>query len=339
MTKRIIVLLLVVYVGLAFGQEETKEFKNYQEMRGYIGSLFQQQKYEEAARILENHLARFPDHLEANAYNLALVYGRLKQYQEAINALRYALDRDIWFNKYAFGAEFWEPFKEMKEFKKLLDRNETFRQEAQKSAKPDLLVLMPKGYSKEEGKYPLFIALHGGSSNIDNFRKVWKSKRMEEEFITAYVQSSLVVGMDSYNWREDMDTTKKEIVEAYNEIIKEYPVDEKEVIIGGFSAGGVAALEVTLCDLIPAAGFIVLCPAKPESFSDENIIEAKERGVRGTILATEMDPRLSVQKEMVGVLKTTDFPYQFVVTPNIGHWFPEDLDVKIDEAIHHIRNR
>ena len=339
MIKRSIVLLLVMCVGLAFGQEETKEFESYQEMRGYIGSLFQQQKYEEAARILEKHLDRFPDHLEANAYNLALIYGRLKQYQEAINALQYALDRDVWFNKYAFGAEFWEPFKKIEEFEKFLDRNETLRQEAQKSAKPDLLVLTPKGYKKEEMKYPLFIALHGGSSNIENFREVWKSEKMEEEFITAYVQSSLVVGMNSYTWTEDIDTAKKEIVEAYNEIIKKYPIDREEIIIGGFSAGGVAALEVTLCDLIPVAGFIVLCPAKPESFHDENIIEAKERGVRGTILTTEMDPRLSVQKEMVEVLKTADFPHQFVVTPNIGHWFPEDLDVKIDEAIHHIRNR
>ncbi len=339
MTKRSIVLLLVMCVGLAFGQEETKEFESYQEMRGYIGSLFQQQKYEKAARILENHLDRFPDHLEANAYNLALVHGRLKQYQEAIKALRYALDRDVWFNKYAFGAEFWEPFKKMEEFKNLLDRNETFRQEAQKSAKPDLLVLTPKGYNKEERKYPLFVALHGGSSNIENFRKVWKPKKMEEEFITAYVQSSLVVGMDSYTWTEDIETAKKEIVEAYNEIVKKYPVDEKEIIIGGFSAGGVAALEIILCNSIPVHGFVVLCPAKPESFSDENIKKAKERGVRGTILTTEMDPRLSVQKEMVEVLKTTGLQYQFVVTPNIGHWFPEDLDVKIDEAIHHIRNR
>jgi len=29
----------------------------------------------------------------------------------------------------------------------------------------------------------------------------------------------------------------------------------------------------------------------------------------------------------------------FVVTPNIGHWIPEDIEVKIDQAIDHIRQR
>ena len=32
-------------------------------------------------------------------------------------------------------------------------------------------------------------------------------------------------------------------------------------------------------------------------------------------------------------------PHQFEITPNIGHWIPEDLDKKIDWAIAHIRNK
>jgi predicted esterase len=340
MTKRTIVFFLIICISLAFGQEETrtKKFVHYQEMREYFGNLYQQKKFKVAAEILENHLDRFPDHLEANAYNLALTYGQLKQYQKAINALQYALDRGVWFDIYAFGPEFWAPFKKLEKFKKVLIRNEMFRQEAQKLAKSDLLVLTPEGYREEE-KYPLFIALHGGSSNITNFRKVWKSKKMEKEIITAYVQSSLVVGLNRYTWTVDMDIAKKEIIEAYNKIIKKYPVDEKEIIIGGFSAGGVAALEIMLCNSVPVTGFVVLCPGKPESFNNENINEAKKRGVRGTILTNEMDPRLPDQKEMVEVLKTEGFQYQFVVTPNIGHWFPKDLDVKIDDAIYHVRHK
>jgi len=291
MKQRSVIFFLIIGISLAFGQEEkkTREFVHYQQMREYFGNLYQQKKYKEAIEILENHLDRFPDHLEANAYNIAISYGQLKQYQKAMNALQYALDRSVWFNIYAFEAEFWAPFKKIEKFKRILVRNEALRQEAQKSSKPDLLVLPPEGYRKEQ-KYPLFIALHGGSSNIANFREVWKSEKMEKEFITAYVQSSLLVGMGRYSWTVDMEIT-------------------------------------------------VLCPAKPQSFNKENIIEAKARGIRGTIVTTEMDPRLSVQKEMVEVLKTEGFQYQFVVTPNIGHWFPEDLDKKIDDAIYHIRHR
>ena len=340
MKQRSVIFFLIIGISLAFSQEETKskKFTHYQEMREYFGNLYQQKKYKEAIEILENHLDRFPDHLEANAYNIAISYGQLKQYQKAMNALQYALDRGVWFNIYAFETEFWTPFKKIEKFKRILVRNEALRQEAQKSSKPDLLVLPPEGYRKEQ-KYPLFIALHGGSSNIANFREVWKSEKMEKEFITAYVQSSLLVGMGGFSWTVDMEITKKEIIEAYHMIMKKYPVDENEIIIGGFSAGGVAALEAVLSHSIPVTGFVVLCPGKPGSFNKENIIEAKARGIRGAILTTEMDPRLSVQKEMVEVLTTEGFQYQFVVTPNIGHWFPEDLDVKIDDAIDHIRHR
>ena len=39
------------------------------------------------------------------------------------------------------------------------------------------------------------------------------------------------------------------------------------------------------------------------------------------------------------VFKSEEFPLQFVVTPDIGHWIPEDIEVKIDQAIYHIRQR
>lgn len=120
--------------------------------------------------------------------------------------------------------------------------------------------------------------------------------------------------MNGCSWTEDLELAKKEISEAFHKVKKEYSVDEKEVIIGGFSSGEIAALEVSLSN-------------------------AKARGLRGTLLTTEMDPRLSVQKEMVEVFKSAGFPLQFVVTPDIGHWFPEDIETRIDQAIDHIRQK
>ena len=63
------------------------------------------------------------------------------------------------------------------------------------------------------------------------------------------------------------------------------------------------------------------------------------RNVRGILLTTEMDPRLPVQKKMAEVFKSENFPLQFIITPNIGHWFPEDLDEKLDQAIEYIQRK
>ena len=329
-------LLLAASSLITQTQEKKKEFSTYAEMRKHFGELYQQKRLREAADLLEWAITRFPDHLEANAFNLALVYGQLKEYDKGIKVLKYAFNRGIWVDANLFSQEFWAPFREREEFKEIIARNEALRQEAQKHTKPEILVLTPEKYDRQR-KYPLFIALHGGGGNITEFKEAWKSKKLSEEFILAYFQSSQIVSMNGYSWTEDIELAKKEISEGFHKVKKDYSVDEKEVIIGGFSSGGVAALEVSLSNVFPVAGFVVLCPAKPESFTVVNVREAKARGLRGTLLTTEMDPRLSVQKEMAMVFRSEGFPLQFVVTPNIGHWFPEDIEVKIDQAIDHIR--
>ncbi len=331
---RILMLFLlggILLSGLA--QQKERSFKNYQDMRKYVGELYSQKKYSEAVDVLRNALARFPDHLHANAYNLALMYGHLGEHEKGIKVMQYALEHGIWFGKYDFyNEEIWGPYKKLESFQTFLDQNEVFWKEAQNKAKPELVIFAPEGYDDQK-KYPLFIALHGGNSNIENFRKSWISERLQREFILAYVQSSQAVSMDGYNWTEDIELSKKEIADAYKKTIKKYMILKDKVIIGGFSSGGVAALEVALNNTIPVAGFIALCPAKPESFTAKKVIEMKGRGMRGTILTTEMDPRLPDQKKMNEILEGEGFPCEFFITPDIGHWFPEDLDKKLDSAI------
>ena len=78
---------------------------------------------------------------------------------------------------------------------------------------------------------------------------------------------------------------------------------------------------------------------KVESFQEGAVAEARERGLRGTILTTELDPWLPVQREMVEILEKTGLQHRFVVTPDIGHWIPDDLGAQIDDSIDHIRGR
>ena len=339
MKKKIVVALVLVFgMSSVFSQEarQEREFSTYQEMREYLGKLYEEKKYREAIELLESVLDRFPEHIHANTWNLAFMYIQFEEFDKGCQALQYALDHGVWFGKYDFGNPAWGEFKEQDGFKQIMAQNDKLAQAAQKQAKSVLEVLLPESFSTEKS-YPLFIALHGGGGNIAEFKTSWHSPQMKSEFITAYVQSSQMVAMNGYNWTEDIELSKKEIADAYRQVLEKYPVDKDEVIIGGFSSGGVAALEMILSHTVPLSGFIVLCPAKPDTFSAEKVLAAKQRGVRGTLLTTEMDPRLPDQKEMAEVFKTVDIPHQFIVTPDIGHWFPKDLSEKIDEALDHIR--
>ena len=333
-----LVVLLLTGAPAAQGQEGEYDYTNYADMRAEFGRLYNEGKLEEGAQLLEWAMDKFPDNRMANSFNLALIYTRLGQAEKALNLLMSALDDGVFFSVYAFDHELFGPLRETAMYDEFAARNKEIINEARKHSVSEYSVVMPEGY-RESKEYPLFIALHGGGGNMKGFREVWKSSLLATEFVTLFVQSSQVVSMTGYNWTEDLEISKKEIKDAFDNVMRDYAINEREIIVGGFSSGGVASLEVSLCNTIPVAGFVVLCPARPESFTDENIAAARDRGLRGTVLTTEMDPRLETQKEMEGVMKKNGFEHVFRVTPDIGHWFPEDLDVQIDEAIIHIRNK
>jgi acetyl esterase/lipase len=75
----------------------------------------------------------------------------------------------------------------------------------------------------------------------------------------------------------------------------------------------------------------------PDEFTPEDVRAARDRGIRGTILTTEMDGRVDQQRRMEEIMREEGLPLEFFVTPNIGHWYPEDLAQRIDQAITHIR--
>jgi ketosteroid isomerase-like protein len=116
-------------------------------------------------------------------------------------------------------------------------------------------------------------------------------------------------------------------------MVRDYPVDARRLVVGGFSSGGVASLDLVLHDAIPARGFVALCPGRPPDFTPEAVRDAVARGVRGALLTTEMDGRHQDQRAMAAILEAEGMVHRFVVTPDVGHWFPDDLAESIDEAL------
>jgi predicted esterase len=341
--KKWIVTFILIFWALGFAipgesRESTRQFSTYQEMRAEVGRLYQQQKFEESAELLEWGFKAFPNHMEANAFNLMLAYAQLKQWPKGIRIMKRALHKNVWFGKYTFQHPLFEGYKKERSFQKLMKKNQSLMAAAQKNCQPLLKIQKPETLEKNK-KYPLFIALHGGGENLEQFIPRWTSEKLKKTFFIAYPQSSQIISMNGYNWTEDIALSLSEIKTAYEQIISENPVDPEQVYVGGFSSGGVAALELVLKNIFPIRGFVVLCPAKPDNFSSLEVTAAKDRGVRGTLITTEMDQRLDQQREVIQAFLQQGLQYQFIVTPNIGHWYPADLDSKIDQALDHINNR
>jgi predicted esterase len=325
-----------LFLALALPQRGRAQERSYEEMRAEVVQLFQAESFEAAAAILEEALDEYPSHLLANTTNLAIMRVSMGDPEGAVEVLFYGLDHDHFYSKYAFLGEFWAPVREASAWGEFRARNEMARARAQTEVRPRLEVSLPAGFDPDR-RYPLFIALHGGGENLDVFIPEWTSPLLRREFIMAFPQSTQLVAMNGYNWTEDVGKSLREIQKAYQEVVEAYPVDEEQVLVGGFSSGGVASMEIVLRNALTVRGFVALCPGMPEAFTPESVRAARDRGIRGTILTTEMDGRVEQQRRMDEVMTEEGLPHEFHITPNIGHWYPDDLGERIDRAIAHIR--
>lgn len=326
-----VVIVLGLLAGAPARGQEKKEFADYGEMRAYLGELFQQQKYAEAAALLESVFDRYPANVMANSYNLAAARVYLGQNDKAVEALEVGLRRGIFYGLWDFVTEFWNPIRETPRFQAFLKANRARIDEAQSKAVLLTDVVTPEGYDPAR-TYPLFIALHGGGGTIAEFKPLWTSPRLKSEFITLYVQSTQVAGMRGFHW-QDVALTHRDLEAAYRKALAQYPVDAGRVVIGGFSSGGYGSMVTAFADLFPVRGFVALCPPVPESLRDEDILAAKARGLRGTLLTTGLDDRIEAQRAMAERMTKLGLAVEFQETPNIGHWFPDDFAARLDKAI------
>jgi len=172
--NRFIMIVAVYTLGTAAcaGPQSTFPFDDYLSMRTHFGELYQNGNLEEAAELMEAALPRFPDHLEANAFNLAIVYGQLGETAKGFRAMHTALDQGVWFNIYGFGSPLFNPYRDQDGLETVMARNDSLRLAAQANSAPDLKVVLPEEYSADR-TYPLFIALHGGGGNMEDFSTIW----------------------------------------------------------------------------------------------------------------------------------------------------------------------
>jgi len=333
MKKTLVILgaVLCLLSSAALQGQEKREFTSYKEMREYLGELFEEKKFEEAAALLESVLDRYPDNVLANTYNLALARAYLGDADRSLAALEEGHRRGVFYGIWNFTAEIWEPVKSSPRFEAFFEVNQARIAAAQEKASMKLEVVTPEGFDAAK-KYPLFIALHGGGESTADFRPSWTSPRLRGEFITAYVQSSQVATMQGFHW-QDVTVTRKELEAAYKQAVEQYPVDRERVIIGGFSSGGFGSLVAAMENFFPVRGFVVLCPEVPATIDDEEIQAARARGLRGTLLTTEADKRVEQQRTLMSRMEKAGLAVDFHLTPSIGHWYPEDFAVLLDRAL------
>lgn len=313
------------------------KFDLFWEFEKHYSVPYGEKKYEETLTLLKN-AAKYLSEEEYSKYrfnillDIARIYSEQKDMEGCTKTIKEALK--LGFN-FPLGWKRFEFLRDSEEYTSIVEANEKLFKEAQKNASFKYEVHLPKDYDPSK-KYPLFFSLHGDGSdgNIPNHSWYWKHDLLNQRgFILVYPQSSQVRCHNGYGWLIDMEKSRNEIAACYEEIKKNYSIDESCVIIAGFSGGSNASIDTALHNAIPAKGFIALCPG--DNLSDYNAeiaAKAKARGLRGVIFEGEYELEPPVQ-DMLKEFNKANLPYEYIINQGIGHWYPTDLEERVSKAI------
>lgn len=315
-------------------------YEKYWIMESEVNTLYNQSRYKEALTILEKSSEYLiQDEYEKYEFNIrtskAIFYCLEKMFEEALNIMEPLVSEEL-----ACDNDIFEmlPMKEDIRYINLKEKNNINLEKARKEAKTKFIVHTPKDYTTEK-KYPLFIALHGDPGGIDEFSQYWKSEEfLNNDFIFVYIQSSQLLIQHGYGWTGNLLISRNEIKECYKLISEQYSIDHGCVVIGGFSGGAIAAMEVTMCNDIPIKGVIALGPGLTESFNKESVRLASKRGVKAVLMEGEVIVHSSELEDIKNTFEEIGLSYKFIVNEGIGHAVPRDLSCKLSEAIKFICN-
>ncbi len=335
----LLLLLFAAAAGPAVPAEEKdkEESMDFEKIKKEVITLFKEKKFAEASEIYQKALGQFPERAYDITFTLVQIYLAAGEFDRSLDMFEYGLKQKIVYPLWP-AAPHWQSLARYERFKKILEENNRLRAELTARTEPQFNVVMPSPYSEKQ-RYPLFIVLHGWDDSLKNIEKHWKSTRIHKECLLVLTQSSQVVSPTTFGW-EDTRRTRKDITEIFEKVSGKYPVDKDKVIVCGFSQGGRAALYIAVNHIIPAAGFVVLQPGGgiPEDFNVETVKNARQRGLRGTLILRAQDQTQEEQVEIRRILETAGFPYRYI-TSGTGHWYPENFPELLDEAVGDIIDR
>lgn len=211
--------------------------------------LFEARDFAGAAQAFEEAVRLDSTHRMVN-YRLASAYAQLRDSSKAVHYARASLN----LGALAFDYPLFNPIRETAGFKDILVQAAQLRQ----ALDPGPTVLLPPAYEATR-THPLIVALHGGGEKPDDMRPYYERVAADFDAVLLLSRGSIPYAADEFGWdnsAEEADRVMAEIARAEST----YAIDPAQVILTGFSAGGLAAYQIVqrhsqrFCGFLPVAG-------------------------------------------------------------------------------------
>jgi|GEM_PF-4368785 len=231
----------------------------------------------------------------------------------------------------------FRPLEDLPGFSELKSANE--RNIARLGARPACQVHLPDRAG--EGPMPLLLALHGDGldGTIEDFRGQWGPREVVDRgCIMAYLQSSQILGHGFYGWMRDLEAARRDARDCVRDLLSQYSIDRDRIIVGGFSGGAYAALDLAFSGAVRARGVIAMSPAaRPPSVDGDAVAKAARSGMHAFL--TEGEQALPAPADgLASLFESQGLAHRYLVHPG-GHDVPVDLAGAVDEAFRIILGR
>lgn len=301
------------------------EVMTFRELTDQMMLLYTERKFAEALQLVEQHADRFPEQSARITFWKMCLLSLSGRPAEVLSVFREGLDAGFWWAASQFGDPDLDAVRDLPEFQQLMAVSQEKYQEARGHIPRDRTLLLPK--PPTSGKYPLLLALHGRNGNKEAHLEYWEVAR-QRGWLVLCAQSTQPLSLGAYCW-DDPATGLTDLSFYYEQVLQEYPVDPRQVIIAGFSQGSGMALYAALRGNLPVRGYIGI----GTWWADAQELAYERKGLRGYFVTGEKDHTLERAREMQDVLRDHNIPFAEEVHPDLGHEFPADFGPSFDRAI------
>lgn len=223
-----------------------------------------------------------------------------------------------------------------------------YRSEIDDSYQPYALTL-PADFGKEsQKKWPLHLVLHGRDDSLSEIKFLKQHEGQKPGAGADWIQLDVYGrGCNAYRWAGETD-----VFEALKDVQGRYRIDDRRIVLHGFSMGGAGAWHLGLhypsrwCSVGPGAGFIdfykyqnVNKPLPPYQNSTLRIYDATDYVANAfdvpiCTYGGELDKQLVASTSMKALADKLGVPMQVIVGPGVAHKFHPD-SLKQFMAFHH----
>ncbi len=316
-----VVLLAAALAAPSFAQDA-------EELEREMGSAYEAKDYKTAARLLERLIEK--DAAPRHFYNLACVQALDGNKDAALTALKRAAE--VGFDDDALAAT--DPdLKSLRDeplYKEALAKvQENSRASVERIKKKAQSVVIetfvPSGVDPEKPS-PLIVALHGFGGNAREMLARLKQPAERVGAIVASVQG-LNKARDGFEWG-GLRVAEITIDTAIEQLTKKYKIDQKRIVLVGFSQGG------TMASAIGIARHRDVCGVLPIACGAVDVAQgvAKAKISKGAALpkfflmvGTE-DYVLEPMRKLAEDLKNSGFKHEIKEYAGVGHSLPQNSD-------------